>query len=122
MFLFYVLQIINGELRLDFSMDGGNFMVIVRWRLIMTVCKMLYPAAFEDEGGVMIPHLPDKEEMERCAFASRAGVSCLRQKKETTEIVEKINCGNCFLHPFKYAFARRRSFVKSSIRTEKVTS
>ncbi|MFH1582557.1 MAG: hypothetical protein ABIA08_02270 [bacterium] len=52
--------------------------------------KELYPAAFEDEGGVSIPHIPTDEEMANCVFAKRTDTKCPGG-----------NCSACLCHPWR---------------------
>ena len=63
------------------------------------VMDKAYPSRVDDEGGVSVPHIPTDEEMGKCAFAQRAGTSCLRRDPWTKEIADWITCLNCFLYP-----------------------
>jgi len=74
---------------------------------------ILYPPAFDDEGGVMVPHIPTNKEREGCVFAKRAMVSCLRQKPGTDKINDRITCLNCFINPLRPKALKDRFFFKA---------
>jgi len=75
------------------------------------VTAKAYPPSVDDEGGVSVPHIPTDEEMGNCAFAKRAGASCLRRDPWTKEIADWITCLNCFLYPTKGL--KDRFFIKA---------
>ncbi len=70
----------------------------------MSTKKEVFPPAFTDEGGVQIPYIPAKEEMENCAFAKRAGVECPRKEFVFGAPSQQRSCGSCQHHPHKKMF------------------
>lgn len=62
----------------------------------------IFPIAYDDEGGVPVPHIPTKEETESCAWASRVGTVCPRKEGKTTvagDSSEVVNCSTCSYNP-----------------------
>jgi len=81
----------------------------------MTTKKELFPAAFGDEDGVQIPHIPTQKEMQRCAYVKRLGVVCPRKKGKREMVaggqMELVNCGTCPHHPWHTAV--KKMFIAS---------
>jgi len=72
-----------------------------------------YPPAFENEGGVSVPHVPTESERLRCAFSAKAGAECpvteKMKKKEFEAPTRPADCTTCIYHPhnnLKKAFVR----------------
>ncbi len=81
----------------------------------MTNKKELFPAAFEDEGGVQPSHIPTQKEMQRCAYVKRVGVVCPRKEGKREMVVggpmELVNCRTCSYHPWHTAV--KKMFIAS---------
>ncbi len=73
-----------------------------------------YPPAFEDEGGVSIPHVPTEKESRFCAFSSRAGADCPAAKKiksgGSEAPTKPTGCAACAYHPYRHL---KKAFVKA---------
>ncbi len=76
--------------------------------------REIFPPAYDVEGGVPIPHIPKHREMDRCAFAQRAGTKCPLERKIRQQVIgaltQETTCGTC---PYNWNIALKKAFVRA---------
>jgi len=68
--------------------------------------KGTFPPAFDNEGGVQVPHVPEQDEMDSCTFAKKARKECPAMERK------EVACGTCQCNIHNIAF--EKAFVHAT--------